>query len=108
MTPRLLQRRAMKGLLPEVVLTSYAEILVLRGHDGAPITTLAAPGAVDKPFSQAYALPAELDGTPGKELVLVQPHGQVSAKVGPPGITAFDVDVGAKTGVLLYRRQTAG
>ncbi|MRG95020.1 FG-GAP repeat domain-containing protein [Polyangium spumosum] len=94
--------------LPEVVLTSPAEIVILRGDDGQTITTLGAPGASDKPFSQAYALAAEIDGSPGKELVIVQPHGQVAAKVGPPGITVFDFDPQSKTGSLLFQRKAAG
>ena len=94
--------------LPEVVLTSPSEIVIVRGDNGQTVTTLGVPGAEDKPFSQAYALAAEIDGLPGKELVVVQPHGQVAAKVGPPGITVFRVDPQTKTGSLLFQRKTSG
>ncbi|TKD04002.1 FG-GAP repeat domain-containing protein [Polyangium fumosum] len=95
--------------LPEVVLTSPAEIVIVRGKDGQTVTTLVLPGgAQDKPFSQAYVLAAEIDGLPGKELVVVQPYGQVAAKVGPPGFTVFKIDPQTKAGTLLFERKTAG
>ncbi|MDI1478372.1 VCBS repeat-containing protein [Polyangium sp. y55x31] len=95
--------------LPEIVLTSPSEIVIVSGKDGQTVTTLGLPGgAEDKPFSQAYALAAEIDGLPGKELVVVQPHGQVAAKVGPPGITVFKFDPQTKAGSLLFQRKTAG
>jgi len=94
--------------LPEVVLSSAAEILVVRGDDGSPIVTLGLPGSDGKPFSQSYAIAAELDGLPGEELVIVQPNGQVGAKVGPPGITAYRVDPQAKTSALLFHREASG
>ncbi|HVK69901.1 MAG TPA: VCBS repeat-containing protein, partial [Polyangium sp.] len=95
--------------LPEIVLTSPAEIVIVRGNDGQTVTTLVLSGGPqDKPFSQAYALAAEIDGLPGKELVVVQPYGQVAAKVGPPGLTVFKIDPQTKAGTLLFQRKTAG
>ncbi|MDC3955861.1 VCBS repeat-containing protein [Polyangium jinanense] len=94
--------------LPEIVLTSPSEIVIVSGKDGQTVTTVGLPGIEDKPFSQAYALAAEIDGLPGKELIVVQPHGQVAAKVGPPGITVFKLDPQTKAGTLLFQRKSAG
>ena len=93
--------------LPEIVLTSNAEITVIRGNDGSLVATLALPNAKGKPFAQARALEAELDGLPGKELVLVSLDGQISGEAGPAGVTAYRLDPKTGANALLYRHVAA-
>jgi hypothetical protein len=88
--------------VPEVVLTSADEVLLVRGKDGAPITSLTLPGAASHPFPQADALAADIDGQPGKELVIIQQSGQVATKSGPPGVHAFRIDPKTGTKALLF------
>lgn len=90
--------------LPEVVLASGDQILVIRGSNGTTITTLALPTAETNPFPHARAIAAQIDGQPGKELVIVQTSGQVATSGGPTGITVFRLDPRTGTNSLLYRR----
>ncbi len=90
--------------LPEVVLTSSNKVLVVRGADGSPITTLELATPETNPFPNARAVAAEIDGLPGKEIVLIQPTGQVATSAGPAGVTVFHVDPKTGANALLYRR----
>ncbi|MBK9263004.1 MAG: PQQ-binding-like beta-propeller repeat protein [Polyangiaceae bacterium] len=94
--------------LAEVVLTSSDKVLVVRGSDGSPIATLALPSQDKNPFPHARVLAAEIDGLPGKELVIVQPSGQVATSAGPAGITVFRLNPKTGTNTLLYRRVADG
>lgn len=89
--------------MAEVVLTSADKILVVRGSDGTTIATLSLPTADKRPFPHARAVAAEIDGLPGKELVIVQPTGQVAIDAGPAGITVFKLDPQTGANSLLYR-----
>jgi outer membrane protein assembly factor BamB len=94
--------------LPEVVLASADKIVVVRGLDGTTIATLSLPTPDKNPFPHARAIAAQIDGLPGKELVILQPNGQVATSGGPTGVTVFRLD--PQTGIhsLLYRRVANG
>jgi len=93
---------------PEVVLASGDKILVIRGINGATITTLSLPTPDKNPFPHARAIAAEIDGLPGKELVILQSTGQVATSGGPTGVTVFRFDPKTGANSLLYRRVAGG
>lgn len=93
---------------PEVVLSSGDKILVVRGMDGGLIATLSLPTSDKNPFPHARAIAAQIDGLPGKELVILQPTGQVATSGGPTGVTVFRLDPQTGINSLLYRRVAGG
>ncbi len=93
--------------LPEIVLASSDKIVIVRGLDGTTITTLALPSPEKNPFPHARAIAAQIDGLPGKELVIIEPSGQVGTSAGPAGITVFRLDPKTGANSMLYRRVTA-
>ncbi|UQA59395.1 FG-GAP repeat domain-containing protein [Polyangium aurulentum] len=95
------------GIL-EVMLPSWDEVLVVRSDNGATVATLKLPPTDAHPFPHADALAAEIDGQPGKELVIVQRNGQVSSKSGPPSVSVFKLDPKTGAASLLFRRATSG
>lgn len=92
--------------VPEVALASFDEMLLVRGDNGAVIASLTAPGAAGHPFSQAEAIAAELDGQPGKELLVVQPNGQVIGGHGPPALMAFKVSPASQQAAHLWTKSS--
>jgi len=94
--------------LPEVVLASSDKLLVVRGSDGTTIATLALPSPDKNPFPHARAIAAQIDGLPGKELVILQSSGQVATSGGPAGVTVFRLDPQTGANSLLYRRVATG
>ena len=94
--------------LPEVILAASDKVLVLRGFDGDTITTLSLPTPDKNPFPHARAIAAQIDGLPGKELVIIEPSGQVATTTGPAGVTVFKVDPLTGLHSMLYRRVANG
>lgn len=92
--------------IPEVAFATATSMLVVRGSDGAPIASLDAPNAMGEPFGQSYALAAELDGQPGREVLVVSSWGQVANKQGPPGVTAYKLDPATGQSQLLWTAST--
>lgn len=88
--------------IPEVVLASFKSALVVRGSDGATLGTLAPPTApADNPYFEATALSGELDGQPGKEVLLFQDYPLVSES-SMAGIAAYKFDVTSGQQQLLW------
>ncbi len=92
--------------VPEVALASFDEMLIVRGDTGAPIASLTLPSSAGHPFSQAEAIAADLDNLPGKELLVVQPNGQVSGSHGPPALMAFKVNPAASQATHLWTKSS--
>lgn len=94
--------------LPEVVLAAGDKIVVVKGSNGTTIATLSLPTNDPNPFPHTRAIAADIDGLPGKELVMIQPTGQVATQGGPAGVTVFRLDPKTGTNSLLYRRVASG
>jgi MYXO-CTERM domain-containing protein len=92
--------------VPEVALASFDEMLIVRGDTGIPIASLTLPGSAGHPFSQAEAIAADLDNLPGKEILVVQPNGQVSGSHGPPALMAFKVNPAASQATHLWTKSS--
>jgi hypothetical protein len=92
--------------VPEVAIATATSMLVLRGSDGAQIAALDAPSASGWPFGQAFALAADLDDEPGRELLVVVPEGQVATKLGPTGLTAYRLNPSTGQSQLLWTAST--
>lgn len=92
--------------VPEVALASYDEMLVVRGDTGAVIASLTVPGGAGHPFSQSGAIEVDLDNMPGKELLVVQPNGQVGGSHGPPALMAFKVNQATSQATHLWTRSS--
>ncbi|HRI63557.1 MAG TPA: VCBS repeat-containing protein [Polyangium sp.] len=90
--------------LPEVMLASSDRLTVVNGLNGATIATLSLPTSDQNPFPHARAIAAQIDGQPGKELVVIETTGQVATNTGPVGITVYKLDPRTGANSLLYRR----
>lgn len=93
--------------IPEVVLAAGDKIVVVKGSTGATIATLALSTNDPNPFPHTRAIAANIDGLPGKELVMIQSTGQVATQGGPAGVTVFRLDPKTGTNSMLYRRVAA-
>jgi len=89
---------------PEVLLTSWSTIGIVRGDNGAAVATLQAPTAGNL-FYQASAIAAQLDSTSTKEVVVVQPVAHALLEI-TPAISAFSLDPGTGQSSFLWSADT--
>lgn len=94
--------------IPEIFLAAYKEALLVRGDTGAPITLIELPNGTGNPFAQATAIAADLHPQlPGKELIAVQPNGQVVNSGGPPALMVYSINpLVSNSSVLLWQAST--
>lgn len=90
----------------EVALGSLGALVVIDAKSGAEIAQLTHPTSPHF-FTQAVTWEAELDGNPGKELVVCQSEGQLNM-AGPPGMAAFRLDPKSGSWSLLWTAQPGG
>ncbi len=72
----------------EIVLAASDSVRVFRGSDGSPLATLQPSGMSGHPYIQAMALASELDGSPGLEIMMVQPNASVPEDI-TPSLSAY-------------------
>lgn len=92
--------------LPEIALASQDGLELVRGTDGKQIAFLTHP-TEPQFFKQGFASEFEADAKPGRELLAIQPQGQMQV-AGPPGLAAYSVTPGSGKWSVLWTATAGG
>ncbi len=94
--------------IPEILLASSLAVLVVSGKDGSTIATLTppTPPGEDYPYFEATGLATELDGQPGKEVLMIE-RNSIPSQWTRPGLAAYRLDVSTGQSQMLWAVSTA-